>query len=409
MRKERTEAPVKSIRQNNGQLSWLPKNPRQWTQNDIDRTVASIQEDPDFLEDRPLLLVPGPKDGQYIVFAGNLRFTASKKLDLPKVPAVVYYPDTDEERLTVKRRAMKDNGTFGAWDMDALANQWDDLPLVDWGVPAWDPEPLDEKPEGKAEEDGFNPDEQEIPARCSPGDIWKLGQHRLMCGDSTNEAAVLKLYDGGQPFAIVTDPPYCSGGFQESGKRSGSIGTRDNIMIANDTLSTRGYIALIKRVLECAGKCSMAYVFTDWRMFVNLFETMELSGYGVRNMIVWDKGTPGMGIGWRSQHEICVFASRSAQPFNPHLAQGNVIQCPRTGNVNHPTEKPVELIGKILRVTDMATEVYDPFGGSGTTLIAAEQLGRKCYMMELEPHYCDVILARWEKLTGQTAERVSGS
>ena len=134
MRKERTDMAVRSIRQNNGQLSWLPKNPRQWTQTDIDRTVASIEEDTDFLEDRPVLLVPGPKEGQYIVFAGNLRYTAAKKLDLQTVPAVVYHPETDEDFLTVKRRAMKDNGTFGAWDMDELANNWSDLPLPDWGI-----------------------------------------------------------------------------------------------------------------------------------------------------------------------------------------------------------------------------------------------------------------------------------
>ena len=154
MLKEKSDIPVKNIRQNNGQLSWLPKNPRQWTQTDIDRTVASIQEDTDFLEDRPLLLVPGPKDGQFIVFAGNLRYTAAKKLNMKTVPAVLYYPDTEEDQLTVKRRAMKDNGTFGAWDVDALANQWDDLPLADWGidVPGFDTADLD-KPEETADEE----------------------------------------------------------------------------------------------------------------------------------------------------------------------------------------------------------------------------------------------------------------
>lgn len=158
MLKERNDIPVRSIRQNNGQLSWLPKNPRQWTQTDIDRTVASIQEDTDFLEDRPLLLVPYEKD-LYIVFAGNLRYTAAKKLDLKTVPAVVYYPHDEEEQLTVKRRAMKDNGTFGAWDMDALANEWDDLPLADFGidVPGFDTEGLDEVPTD-LDADGRNKD-----------------------------------------------------------------------------------------------------------------------------------------------------------------------------------------------------------------------------------------------------------
>lgn len=143
-------------------------------------------------------------------------------------------------------------------------------------------------------------------------------------------------------------------------------------------------------------------------MFINLFDTMESSGFGVRNMIVWNKGSAGMGVGWRSQHELCIMASRSAQKFNPHKAQGNVITCNRTGNVNHPTEKPVELIAKIIDVTDFCEEIYDPFSGSGTTLIACEQLGRTCYAMELEPQYVDVIIERWENLTGLKAEKVEG-
>ena len=195
MHKERTDIPVKSIRQNNGQLAWLPKNPRQWTQTDIDRTVRSIEEDTDFLEDRPVLLVPGPKEGQYIAFAGNLRYTAAKKLDLQTVPAVVYHPETDEDFLTVKRRAMKDNGTFGAWDMDELANRWSDLPLPDWGVPVPDFEDLPEdKPEVVEDE---MPDADGILVRCKPGDIWQLGDHRLMCGDSTDLETVKKLMGGG--------------------------------------------------------------------------------------------------------------------------------------------------------------------------------------------------------------------
>ena len=141
---------VSQLETNNGQLGWLPKNPRQWTQTDIDRTKASIQEDTDFLEDRPLLVCPG-FSGKYVVFGGNLRLTAARSLKLKEVPVVVYCldeggPEQDEIRETIKRRAMKDNGSFGAWDYDALANEWDDLPLQDWGVPSW-------------KEDGPAPDE----------------------------------------------------------------------------------------------------------------------------------------------------------------------------------------------------------------------------------------------------------
>ena len=143
MRKERATLKVSSIVANEGQLAWLPANPRQWTKTDIDRTRNSIQEDPDFLEDRPLLVVP-LDEKTWLVFAGNLRREGAKSGKVKEVPAVIYYPETEEDHLTIKRRAMKDNGSFGAWDYDTLANEWGDLPLTDWGVPAWNEEDMDE-------------------------------------------------------------------------------------------------------------------------------------------------------------------------------------------------------------------------------------------------------------------------
>lgn len=136
MRKERKELALSDILLNEGQLGWLPRNPREWTQADIDNTAKSIEEDPDFLEDRPVLVVPYGKT-QYIAFAGNLRHEGSVQLGRKTVPSVIYHPETEEDYATVKRRAMKDNGTFGSWDYDVLANEWDDLPLAEWGVPAW--------------------------------------------------------------------------------------------------------------------------------------------------------------------------------------------------------------------------------------------------------------------------------
>lgn len=137
MKKERKELPLHVLELNKGQLDWLPTNPRTWTQSDIDRTAASIKEDPDFLEDRPLLVVPG-SDDRFIVFAGNLRHEGAAAAKRGTVPCVVYYPQGDAERATVVRRAMKDNGSFGSWDWDELGNSWDDMPLQDWGVPVWE-------------------------------------------------------------------------------------------------------------------------------------------------------------------------------------------------------------------------------------------------------------------------------
>lgn len=159
MIKETKTIPLRIIARNDGQLDWLPKNPRQWTKEDIYRTQLSIEEDTDFLEDRPLLLVPDHKDGRFIVFAGNLRREGAKASGLMEVPCVVYYPQNDEDKVTIKRRAMKDNGSFGSWDFDLLANEWDDLPLTDWGVPAWDtnnPSDMGLSTEGRTGDEGYD-------------------------------------------------------------------------------------------------------------------------------------------------------------------------------------------------------------------------------------------------------------
>lgn len=233
------------------------------------------------------------------------------------------------------------------------------------------------------------------------GDLWLLGPHRVLCGDATNIEHVAVLQGGVIPQAMLTDPPYCSGGFQEAGRSSGSIGTDARIKprIANDTLSTRGYQALLRSVIGLSG-APILYVFTDWRMWNALFDVMESSGCGVRNMIVWDKGSPGMGRGWRTQHELVMYATSAMVEFDNHKAQGNVIGCQRTGNPLHPTQKPVELLEAILAVTDMAATIYDPFAGSGSTLIAAHQQNRQAFLMEMDPIHVDTICARWQRLTG---------
>lgn len=194
MKKGKQVIEVRLLEPNTGQLDWLPRNPRQWTREDVERTATSIEEDPDFLEDRPLLVVPHGK--KWVVFAGNLRREGCLNAGLESVPCVTYQPEDEADQLTIKRRAMKDNGSFGSWDYDELANAWDDLPLEDWGVNV---EGLtaetDDQPE--AYEDDFNEEQDEIHVRCKLGDVWQLGNHRLMCGDSTDLETVKKLMGGG--------------------------------------------------------------------------------------------------------------------------------------------------------------------------------------------------------------------
>lgn len=249
--------------------------------------------------------------------------------------------------------------------------------------------------------------EEALEVITKPGDIWIVGRHRVMCGDSTNPEHRDKLFNGDMPEILLTDPPYCSGGFQESGKKGGSIGTDTKFkwdqgtpMIANDTLSTRGFQALVKQAIN-GTPCTIAYIFTDWRMWIYLFDLVEGSGFGVRNMIVWNKNSIGMGVGWRTKHELIMFGLKTKPNFDKRKGYGNVLDCKRSLNLFHPTQKPVELIEMILDNTAWAKGVYDPFGGSGTTLIAAEKKNQEAYIMELEPKYVDTIVRRYILATGK--------
>ncbi|WP_425154863.1 DNA methyltransferase [Candidatus Palauibacter sp.] len=239
--------------------------------------------------------------------------------------------------------------------------------------------------------------------RSERGQVWQLGPHRVMCGDSTLPEHVARLMDGAEPECILTDPPYNSGADRQAGSKGTTVTT--NRRVANDELSSRGYVALLKQAFGACPSPVVVYAFTDWRMWVWTYDVAESSGYGVRAMIVWDKCAPGVGMGWRMQHELILCGTRGRGLWSRHQgAQGNVISLPRQPNELHATQKPVELLAVILRTTPFAETVYDPFLGSGSTLIAAEQTGRACFGMELEPRYVDTTIARWEQYTGERAE-----
>lgn len=191
---------------------------------------------------------------------------------------------------------------------------------------------------------------------------------------------------------IATDPPYSSGGFQEAGKSSGSIGTRTNETIALDNLSTRGYERLMREVLRHCNQADEIFMFTDWRMWIHTFDCIEAAGWRVRNMLVWDKMQMGMGMPWRNQHELIAYGKRTPARIMDGR-QGNVLQAKRSGNSNHPTEKPVGLMARLLANTN-GTSVCDPFAGSGATLIAAREVGLSAIGIEMDERYCEIIAKR---------------
>ena len=360
-----------------------PNNPRIIKDDKFDKLVTSIKEFPEMLEARPIVVNP-----DMVVLGGNMRLKALKAAGVKEAP--VYVATWDE--IKQKEFIIKDNVGFGEWDWDILANEWDAEELEGWGL---DLPGFVVAEELQAEEDNFEmPDE--IQTDIVIGDLFEIGEHRLLCGDSTDSEGWSKILPKDGVEIIYTDPPYSSGGFQESGKTSGSIGARGNKKIATDNLSTRGYIALMDKVLANLNKAHTAFIFCDWKMWVYNQDIAEAKGYRVRNMIVWDKVQMGMGMPFRNQHELCLFGSKLAGKIGDGKTP-NVLQHKRDREAEHATPKPIGLINDMLKQVDGLT-IADPFLGGGSTMVAAHQLNRKCYGMELDPKYCQVIIDRMRKL-----------
>ena len=433
MKKTRIKVKVAALQLNEGQLPWLPKNPRQWTQTDIDRTVESLRQDPDFLEDRPLDIVPAPQKGEFVVFCGNLRTTALGINGTEETDAYLYEPERatlEEDRETIRRRAIKDNGQYGSWDSDELVNWgYEAAELAGFGVPGFvygDAPGVGEggdEPGGddnhQAQEDDFDENSDEIHVRCKPGDIWELGEHRLMCGDSVDLQQVKALMGGARADMVFTDPPYGvaigdKNKFLQSVQKAGWI--EENI--ANDTLSVDELYKALRAAMEnCRESCkddASYYVCAPPGGDMGLMMMMMRdAGLNVRHQIVWNKNCATFSLGrldYDYKHEAIMYTwTKSHHNYRNGQFRTSVwdVNKPMHNDL-HPTMKPIELVEAAMKDATLEGDlVLDMFGGSGTTLVTAEQLGRKCYTMEIDPHYCDVIIARWEKLTGKTAVKVN--
>lgn len=202
---EKVTLSLKDIDLNEGQIEGLPANPRNWTKEEIKSLALSLTETPELFEMRCPIVVP--HDGRYVVLGGNLRIAAARENKEKEVACFVFNSTSIEK---MKQIVIKDNGAWGKWDYDSLANEWDDLPLTDWGVPALDAaEAAKAKAEeGEATEDDFDEEIDAIPVKCQRGDVWELGDHRLMCGDSTDHDALMILVGSDQADCLLTDPPY---------------------------------------------------------------------------------------------------------------------------------------------------------------------------------------------------------
>lgn len=325
----------------------------------------------------------------------------------------------DERR---KKLAMGDNaaGDEVEWDMEAIeADGWEQDELQDWGVVECedDGDGSGEGDQKQAQEDDFDPDKP-VETVCKKGDIWKLGNHRLMCGDSTDAGSVALLMDGEKADMCFTDPPYgVSIGNKNAMLNSVQKAGRCCENIENDTKSTKElHEILVKAMTNLRENCkndASYYVTSPQGGELGLMMMMKDAGLAVRHMLIWEKNAPTFSLGrldYDYQHEPIFYTwteKHHCYRQGEHRSTIWKYDKPRKCDL-HPTMKPVALVANAINdSTKEGDNIIDLFGGSGTTLIAAEQLNRKCYMMELDQHYCDVIIARWEKLTGNKAEKLN--
>ncbi len=412
---EKVTLSLKDIDINEGQIEGLPANPRNWTKDELKSLAHSLVETPELFEMRCPIVVP--HNGRYVVLGGNFRIAAARENKETAVDCFVFHSTSIEK---MKQIVIKDNGSWGKWDFDALANEWSDLPLSDWGIPVWEESPQEKAAaageEKQATEDDFDESKDAIAVRCKRGDVWVLGDHRLMCGDSISADDVEKLMGGAKADLVFTDPPYgVAIGSKNKLLNSVLKGGRCTQNIENDTLSyddLRGVIvgAMTNARLSCEpDACYFVTSPPGGDLGLMMQEAMRDAGLPIRHILIWRKNEATFSLGrldYDYQHES-IFYTWTEKHHNyrkgDHRTSVWDYDKPRKCNL-HPTMKPIELVANCMKDgTMLGDKVLDLFGGSGTTLIAAEQLGRKCFMMELDPHYCDVIIARWEKLTGKTA------
>ena len=388
------------------QLIPYVNNSRTHDNNQVKQIASSIKE---FGFTNPLLI---DEDGGII--AGHGRLLAADLLGIDEVPTITLVGLTEAQR---KAYVIADNqlALNAGWDLDTLKVELDRLTELDFDVDllGFDDDFLssflDEPSEGLTDEDAV-PDAPENPVTVE-GDVWILGNHRLMCGDSTSIDAVDRLMDGQKADMVFTDPPY---GMSYGGGRAGKIGSTDGTVkkhgvILGDTFKGNDLIGMIRDAVGSAVTVSKSgsskYICFPWRTYSEFEEALAQIDLTPTACIVWDKKSIGLGnANYRPQHEFIFYAK--GENWHGDKAQSDVWYMSRgaTGQYVHPTQKPVELIEKAINNSSKGQDVViDVFGGSGSTLIACEKTNRYCRMMELDPKYCDVIVKRWEEFTGKEA------
>jgi site-specific DNA-methyltransferase (adenine-specific) len=377
-----------------GKIKKNPDNPRIIKDVKFKKLVQSIKDFPAMLEKRPIVV-----DENMVVLGGNMRLKACKEAGLKEVWIDQAKDWTEEQK---REFIIKDNSGFGEWDWDILANEWDVEQLNDWGL---DLPPMFDEPEVEAEEDYYEePDNLKVDVVL--GDLIEIGEHRLLCGDSTASDQVAKLMNGEKADMAHTDPPY---NINYEG------GTKKRDKIANDKLDDfpqflyDAYITL-STALKKGGAIYVWHASTETHNFIQQFLN---AGFLFKSYIVWNKNNSTFGRSdYHWKHEPCIYGWLDGGSHNwyGNRKQTTVWDMDRPSRSDeHPTMKPIHLCTKPIENSSKVGDVIiDTFLGSGSTMVAAHQLKRKCYGMELDPKYCQVIIDRMRKLDSSLEVKING-
>ena len=357
-----------------------PNNPRIIKDDKFEKLVKSIKEFPKMLELRPIVV-----NEHMIVLGGNMRLKACKEAGLKEIPIIKASELTEEQQ---KEFIIKDNVGFGEWDWNDLANNWDADKLNEWGldIPGFEAEVLE------AEEDDFAAPEGGIETDIVLGDLFEIGEHRLLCGDSTDSDQVAKLMNGQKADMVFTDPPY-GVNYQSNWRNNKSENKFDILENDNKFLDFKPNLILYTKESSAWFIWTSHQVYPIWR---EMYEDYYL------NTIIWDKGKMGMGdlSSYGNNYEMALFCSQGKPKLKGERKKAIwEINVEAGSEYMHPTQKPISL--SAYAIPDFINEndlMLDLFLGSGSTMVASHQLKRKCYGMELDPKYCQVIIDRMKKL-----------
>jgi len=384
-------------------LTANPKNARTHSDEQVALIAAAIEQYG--FTNRVLI------DENDVILAGHGRVLAAQKLGLKTIPVAICDGWSEDQK---RAYMLADNQL-------AAAAGWDEA-LLRSELEALDATPVALESLGFSDHDlarflnrgGEEPPEVQIKVPDDPiaalGDVWQLGQHRVACGDSTDAAIVAALMDGARPHLMVTDPPYgveYDANWRNGAKRADGSkdGARALGKVKNDD---RADWQEAWDLFEG----DVAYVWHASMFIAEVLQSLQASNFQYRAQLIWDKGQIAIGRGhyhWR--HEPCWYVVRKGRKahWTGSRKEHSVwdIPKPRASETGHSTQKPIECMARPMRNNSKrGDKVYDPFLGSGTSVIAAEQEGRICYGIELNPAYVDIIIARWEQKTGKKAERV---